>query len=240
MSFEAMLARYAQREQADAEAAGMTLEAYRAKLAAEEAERCAQEERERVINDARKRRSYQLGVMARHMPDAAYRAVVEDTLQETATLTFVKAWLRAEPRPPIALLTGHTGCGKTIAAAWGLCRTSGGEYVHARDLGARYMPYSYDEARGITPLRMNASMLVLDDVGTERRSRDGDAVADDRFTEALAMILETRQSGEAPTIIITNHTPKTFIATYCKDPRDKSRFTAMAAVCEGGRRDLRQ
>lgn len=231
---EAILAKYQQDAADDAAARGMTLEQVEAERAAESAAR----EQEQVRKDARAKKVRQLAPMRRHMTEAAFEAVVSNKLAQTAALAFVKRWLQADKRPPICVLTGGTGSGKTIAAAWGVCRSYGAEYVHARELGARYIPYSHDEARGIVPLDLGAPLLVLDDVGTERWSRDAKAPADDRFTEAFAMILETRQSLD--TIIITNKTQADFLAAYCGDPRDMSRMMGMAAFCKAGAEDLRR
>lgn len=233
-SLESIIAKYQQEEQADAEARGMTMEQVRAER---EAESRAREE-EQARKDERAKKCRNLAAMRRHMPADAFESVVSGTLTKTPTLSFVKRFLRAEKHPPICVLTGGTGCGKTIAAAWAVCLCPGAEYVHARDLAARYIPYSHDEARGITPLDMDAPLLVLDDVGTERWSRDGKGPADDRFIEALSTIIETRQNRD--TIIITNKTQEGFLAAYCVDPRDMSRMMGLAAFCKGGAEDLRR
>lgn len=237
MSFETLLAEFQRQEVADAAALGLSVEAYRAKCVADD-EALEEARRQKVVTDKRAR---QLAPMVRHMSDAGFSAVVENRLRPTAALSFVQKWLRSEKRPALCILTGGTGSGKTLAAGWGFARSADAEYVHARELGARYMPYSHDEARGVTPLRLRAPLLVLDDVGTERWTRDGKAPADDRFTEALSMLFETRQSGEdTPWIICTNKLQDEFIAAYCKDPRDMSRLMSMAAFCKTGAEDLRR
>ena len=231
---ETLLAKFQQEAEADAAARGMTLDQVEAERAAESLAR----EREQAEKDARAKKVRNMAPMRRHMTDAAFEAVVTNTLTKTVALEFVKGWLRADKRPPICVLTGGTGSGKTLAAGWGVCRCHGAEYVHARDLAARYMPYSHDEARGITPLDLDAPLLVLDDVGTERWSRDGKTPADDRFMEAFSMVLEKRQSLD--TIIITNKPQVDFLAAYCADPRDMSRMMGMAAFCRAGVKDLRR
>lgn len=236
MSFDTLLAQFERKEMQDAESEGLSIEEYRERRRAESE---AAEEAQRAKDECAKR-ARRLGAMSRHLSTAGYSAVVNNTLNETTTLTFVKRWLRSDERPPMAILTGNTGCGKTVAAAWGLCRTHGGEYVHARDLAARYMPYSHDQARGVEPMSMEAMMLVIDDMGTERRSSGGKEASDDRFTEAFSTVLETRQWSSRPTIITTNLTPEAFIERYCRDPRDKSRLLSMAVFCKGGRDDLRK
>lgn len=231
---KSLIAKYQQEQEADAAARGMTLEQLDAERAAESTAR----EEEQARKDARTKKARLLEPMRRHMPSDAFDALVSNQLNKTAALSFVKKWLQADKRPPICVLTGGTGSGKTIAAGWGVCRCPGAEYVHARDLASRYIPYSHDEARGIAPLDLSAPLLVLDDVGTERWSRDGKCPADDRFSEAFAMILETRQSLD--TIIITNKTQSDFLAAYCGDPRDMSRMMGMAAFCKAGAEDLRR
>lgn len=64
-------------------------------------------------------------------------------------------------------------------------------------LGKRVDPWKADTEAGIRPLRMDAALVVLDDLGTER--------ADDaRFHDALFRLIDERQDAGTRTLITTN------------------------------------
>jgi len=109
------------------------------------------------------------------------------------------------------------------------------EYVNARDLAVRYEPFSGDRERGIAPLNMRATLMVVDDIGTERRNADGRR--DSRFMPALADVIDSRQRRQ--TILTTNLTARRFVETYC-DERMSSRLREIAQIVGCGSQDLRR
>lgn len=218
----------------EAEAAGLTVDAYEDRLREEERER-QELDREAAL---RAQRAKRLEKIRPHLTDAGYRLLVAgQPPRMTPALRTVQRWCDAGPDAPAFLvLTGGTGCGKTFAAAMAMSRFSRSvEYVRASHLAARYEPFSGDRERDIEPLRMSAGLMVLDDIGTERRSADGRR--DPRFMPALSDVIDSRQ--QLGTIITTNLSKQAFLETYA-DPRMASRLEQSGYFHGCGNDDLRR
>jgi DNA replication protein DnaC len=232
--FDAVMAAVQERIQREADAAGMPVDAYEQKLRDEERERT---ELERKASE-RERRETQLERVRAHLTDSGYRALVNgERLRATDALRVVKRWCDKLPeKHRFLVLTGGTGCGKTFAAAYAMAiAKSRVEYVRASHLADRHDPYGWDRDRGVVPLRMSAPLMVVDDVGTERRNADGRR--DQRFMPALSDIIDSRQ--QLRTIITTNLSKAAFLETYC-DPRMASRLAQSGHFHGCGNTDLRR
>jgi hypothetical protein len=101
----------------------------------------------------------------------------------------------------ILVLSGHTGCGKSSAAAFALAGRTG-IWIHAPDLSRPPL----DGDSGDDRMRY-CGLLVLDDVGTEH-SPSGYAA------KRICSVLEHREGNRRPTIVTTNLTAEQFKAAY--------------------------
>lgn len=70
------------------------------------------------------------------------------------------------------------------------------EWCLASSVSRRVEPWKQDLDAGAVALRLKAPVLVVDDLGTERK--------DDRFASAFGELVETRQGGSLRTVITTN------------------------------------
>lgn len=229
-----------EQERQDAEAAGMTLEQWRANVEAVEAAKRREEERE-ALQAARKRR---LTPMLPGLPASVANAIIRDELRPTKALDVVRRWLRNPEAPPILVLVGGYGSGKTVAAGWALATHYSGTYVRAVDFAMRAEPYTNDLSRGVTPLDVKRpALLILDDLGTERRKAGGEP--DPRFAPALYDVFDQRlgtlQNGQPRrTLITTNLGKEAFIKRYAADERNVSRLRRDAYFAPCGNVDLRR
>lgn len=236
---EAMAAFEAQ-ERVKAEKAGLTIDAYRAQVTALEEQR-TREEHERQAQATRRRR---LAPMLPGMPGKVANALIADELDDTRALRVTKRWVRNPEAPPILVLEGGYGSGKTIAAAWAVAAHGSAVYVRAVDFAIRAEPYSGDLARGIKPLHIRRpALLVIDDLGTERRKANGDP--DPRFAPAIYDVFDQRcgplENGRPRrTLITTNLDKEAFIARYAADERNVSRLRRDAFFAPCGNTDLRR
>lgn len=232
--FEAAALAVRERLERDAEAAGLTVDAYEHKLREEERER---QDLDRESAE-REHRTRQLELVRPHLTDTGYRALLAGKRPDvTPAMRAVMRWCDAGPDAPrFLVLTGGTGCGKTYAAAYAMARARRTvEYVRASHLADRHDPYGWDRDRGIMPLRMGAMLMVVDDVGTEKRNAEGRR--DQRFMPALSDIIDSRQ--QLGTIITTNLSKAAFLETYC-DPRMASRLAQSGYFHGCGNADLRR
>lgn len=159
----------------------------------------------------------------------AHEPFKKNTLQQTQALRAVRDWLKGDSQ--ILILSGKTGCGKTLAAIDALCFIRG-DLIEARDLSSRLNPWG-DESASHEKINMNHSLLVLDDLGTEIRST--------RFDSDLESFLSDRQGsnskGPLRTIITTNVIPKIVRGQYGERIRDRfNGLTVEKIITEGSMR----
>ena len=141
------------------------------------------------------------------------------TLRRTKPLDVMRRWLASNDVPPILVLSGGTGSGKSVAAAYAVAQLRGGLWYSAPQI-ARIFAASfgdqYDEQRKVH----DAALLVVDDVGTETK-----------IGTALIEILESRKRSARimRTIISTNLNAQEFARRY-PDPRIASRMLPTAGA----------
>lgn len=212
------------RERREAARRGITVEELRAMAEAEKAAQLREHEA--------RQRARRLGPVADRLTVPMFDAIVAgERLDDTPALEAVHDWQRAADRAPVLVLMGGTGAGKTVACAAAMSGRSGAEYVRAADLAVRHEPYSGDLARGVAPLNMSAPLLIVDDLGTEKRT-------DARFAPALLDVVDGRMRLD--TILVTNLSRRDFMETYAKDERMRSRLAQLATFEGCGRADLRR
>ena len=125
--------------------------------------------------------------------------VVAQNPRGTACVRLVRELL--DGKGCILVLSGHTGCGKSSAAAFALADRTG-IWIHAPDLARPPL----DGNNGDDRMRY-CGLLVLDDVGTEYSPRGYAA-------NRICSVLEHREGNRRPTIVTTNLTAEQFKAAY--------------------------
>lgn len=130
-----------------------------------------------------------------------------DAAKVTDALAAVQRFLGTDRT--FLVLAGAVGCGKTIAACSAL-DAKGGKFVKA----AAITRARFDDERWEALLR--ASVLVVDDLGTESMDAKGWAAG------ALAELFDYRYDWQSKTILTTNLDADAFKARYCE--QDGGRF----------------
>jgi hypothetical protein len=151
-------------------------------------------------------------------------------LIETTALREAAAWWAA--RPPLLVLAGPVGTGKSLAAAWLVqqrwqaCERSrpgdpmrdGGVPIWlGAPLVSRVQTWG-DGAAKIASWR-ETMLLVLDDLGVEDAS--------DRTNATLDDLINHRFENALPTVVTTNLSPKQFEARYGARIRDRVRGSGL-------------
>lgn len=195
-------------------------------LAPISAEREAEWQRQREADELFERhtkRSNALQPIRDQLPPKVFGALVrEQGVTETPAIAAVRAWLETPRSAPVLVLSGPTGCGKTVAMAYALAAT-GGLWVTCTQLTRRSVANFGDEAEDYERT-LRARALLLDDVGTER-------MAPEPVASMLVEVLEKRQGLK--TIVTTNLSAADFIGRYA-DKRLASRIARVEWVeCSG-------
>ena len=157
-------------------------------------------------------------------------------LRRTASLVAVHRWLARADAPPIIVLSGAPGCGKSVAAASAFVDAQlSGRSRRWRSASALVRTFSgmFGGALHDQQLVADAHMLVVEDVGTEPDHA--------RMSSALVEVLEQRGKDVQlhRTIITTNLREGDFATHY--DARLISRLSSrFAAWAYSAGEDLRQ
>lgn len=151
------------------------------------------------------------------------------TLARTESTVAIDAW--NEPRTkPWLVLSGPTGCGKSVAVAQYLW-SHGGRFVRADEIVRLFSSMFGDQYEQQQKLR-DVYRLVIDDVGGEL-----DAT---RMLPAMLDLLDSRKSARnRPTICTTNLSKKEFAARYGNE-RLMSRMSESVQWAAVGGDDLRR
>lgn len=124
-------------------------------------------------------------------------------LRQTDPLTYVQA---QPPSRPLLVLSGGTGCGKTLAACWPLLE-SRGRVVLAADM-AMMRPNTWWRDRDRVLDLERIGLLIIDDLGVEPASLRAD------FAQMLDKLLSKRAGNRLRTIITTNDNSDRFEMLY--------------------------
>lgn len=124
------------------------------------------------------------------IPAEDARAVVEGTLDNTFAIRATRRWLDTRPTPWL-VLSGGVGSGKTLAAVYAAAEL-GGAYITAPELVESFARAARERDE---PAVLRASLLVLDDLGTEDEKPGA-------FASALFRLLSHRSRRR--TVITTN------------------------------------
>jgi DNA replication protein DnaC len=177
----------AQREQ-EAAAQGITLDELEAREEVARLEGVREDERRAKARD----RAAWIARWKDHLPESSCAELYDGKSQSTDAIRHVRTWLGTET--PCLILCGGVGTGKTYAAMWA-ARERWGEFVPAQHLPRRVDPWKH-EAETSKPLRLDAPLIVVDDLGAE---------ADEtRFHQALFAIVNARNASDRRTLITTN------------------------------------
>lgn len=157
-------------------------------------------------------------------PEVERGLVCGEGLSESASLTAVRRWMALDAVPPVLVLSGGTGSGKTVAAAWALANSPhGGRWRTASQL-ARAFAGSFGESVEEQQGACECRLLVLDDLGAETAPAS-------RVAGMLVELLECRQRAPARTrTVVTTNLDRTAFAARYGDARLASRMAPEAGV----------
>lgn len=158
-----------------------------------------------------------------------------EDLRPTKPLRSMRRWLARGDVPPILVLSGGMGSGKSVAAAFAVAHQRGGLWRSASQI-ARIFAANFGEQYADQQSICNAALLVVDDLGSESQGS--------KMSGVLLELLEQRKRSARimRTIISTNLGRAEFEKRY-PDPRIASRMDAHAGAvawidCPGA--DLRR
>lgn len=169
----------------------------------------AQEIEAKRLSEARLRRAQRAtNIESFRCTDAMREALVDGRITDTDAVTVAQTWL-VERDKPWLVLSGPTGCGKSLAAASVAANHRAGTFVRADELVRLFSSMfgeQYERQQGLR----DAQLLVVDDLGCEYDAG--------RMLPALLDLLDARQSAKRhPTIVTTNLTPQAFRERYPND-----------------------
>jgi DNA replication protein DnaC len=193
---------------------------------AAEYDRMVAESRE---SEARARRRTRLDAEDIELLPEIHRAIVNNAgLKNTRSLTAVRRWLWSDDVPPVLILVGGTGCGKSVAASWSIANGPDSScWRNAEDAVRTFAGYFGDQLEDQTRMK-RCGLLVLDDVATEPDPL--------RMQVLLVELLKTRMRRK--TLITTNKIQATWQERY-PDERLHSRLKEIGVFVYDGGTDLR-
>lgn len=175
------------------------------------------------------------------VPARIVRALATDSFVETECVTVVRAFQAT--RAGVLVLSGSVGCGKSVAAAWGLQHNTRTEVLRCVGIdpvervvhgsGQWVAASSLVEASDFSdafwrPLR-KVQLLVIDEAGAERLDARGRALGN--FTE----LLRRRYDDSRRTIVTSNLPPARWVETYCAGDGGRLRDRLAEAELDFGR-----
>ena len=140
-------------------------------------------------------------LLGRGIPGRVADLLLRDELEATEAMGWARAFLQA--RRTIAVFSGKSGTGKTVAAAWLVARSPGGVFLAVSQL-ARSSRYRDEE---MDPLE-RCPLLAIDDLGTEFVDEKGS------FMSTLDGLINARYADDLRTVITTNLPAEAFKRRY--------------------------
>lgn len=157
-------------------------------------------------NEERTRRGERLLRSGCRVPDDVRRHIVDGTIEHRHASQVLMAWYTNPQRTAAIVLSGTTGCGKTVALATLAARWDA-LYLGADDVNRIFSANFGEQLAKQERVRDTNAVLVLDDVGTE--------IDESRMLPTLLEIINARASATfTPTVIATNLTKKAFAERY--------------------------
>lgn len=146
-------------------------------------------------------------------------------LVPTRALEAVQSWWSRTDAPPVLVLGGGTGSGKTVASAWAMAEQMSvrSRWLSATQLARLWMQQFEEDALREQEIVRNCHLLIVDDIG-----REHDAA---RMCATLIELIDERQHSAARyrTIMSTNSNRAEFAKRYA-DERLLSRMMPEAGV----------
>lgn len=194
----------------------------------------AEEKRARLGERAAASREHRAAVCAamsgRLRPETEAAIIAGEGLADTPALSAVREWLAGDR--PVLILSGGTGAGKTVAAAWALAAREGAfQALRAVRLGSAFERWSSDREDGVEALRLKVSTMLVDDLGQE-------PIEDRRVIPAIEELFDARQTPRLRTLITTNLSRDQIRQRYSE--RVISRLAQNAKVVQVSGTDLRR
>lgn len=149
------------------------------------------------------------------IPQEAIRLLGQPAKMRETEALFAARELAQVGAKPWAVIAGHMGAGKSVAAGWWLSqvrtgRGDGRAYVAAEDVVV--LPLGTVHAEERIARIMSAQAIVLDDVGVRDSGPDG------RLHPTLQRVLSRRYEHRLRTLCTTNMTEAQWLA-YLHEPR---------------------
>jgi DNA replication protein DnaC len=187
----------------------------------------------RAAHKDRRERELRFAASGCSVTDDVLEAMRSETLLETESTLKIAAWWEKRIQrgaKPWLVLSGATGCGKTVAVGH-LLWTLGGRLVRADELVRMFASMFGDQHEQQQKVR-DEHTLVIDDVGGELDEK--------RMLPALLDLLDSRKSARSrPTIVTTNLSKKDFASRYANE-RLMSRMAELVHWEAVGGGDLRK
>jgi DNA replication protein DnaC len=186
-------------------------------------------ERERKLELLQQRSRRIAASPALTLTDRVQMLLVRDALEPTPALKAMRDWLGTPRHRPVIILSGGTGTGKSVAAAW-FHVERGGVWLRAEQ-ATRIFAANFGEQYAEQDRVRDARSLVIDDVGSELDVQ--------RMQAVLLELFDCRKSSETDTVLTTNLCRRDFMERY-GDERLISRMFELVHFVGCGKNDLRR
>ena len=171
----------------------------------------------RQLTEERDERLRRLDASGCRVTDMVRKAIAFELLDDTPARQAIRAWVADPNRKPWLILSGGTGCGKSVAVAEAMARYRG-TYARSDDV-VRVFSSLWDSADAQKRMR-EARLLAIDDLGTEFEF--------ERMQPALLELLDARAGGAQPATIVTTNLTRGAMAERYAHERILSRLSERA------------
>lgn len=156
--------------------------------------------------EARRLRTERLERSGCRVPDDVRDTIIAGDVEHRRATQVLIAWFSDPQRTAALVISGTTGCGKTVALAT-IAALRPMRYLRADDLNRIFSANFGEQLAKQEQIRDASCLLALDDVGTE--------IDEARMLPTLLEIIDARASAvNTPTVISTNLTKKAFAERY--------------------------